>query len=154
MYIYICIYSFIYVYVYIYILILYICTHIFVYIYIHVYCKNASSHIHISGSTRTTVDAISVAWAAHEPQEQDVVGLSHLPLTSVLVRAGIEADPTWISCYLGGKSEHCGAAAKCQGHWGAVQGSATSCNIYMHIHIWIYMYANIYIYIYIHTYSR
>ena len=51
-----------------------------------------------------------------EPQEQDVVGLSHLPLTSVLVRAGIEADPTWISCYLGGKSEHCGAAAKCQGH--------------------------------------
>ena len=118
MYIYICIYSFIYVYVYIYMLILYICTHIFVYIYIyiHVYCKNASSHIHISGSTRTTVDAISVAWAAHEPQEQDVVGLSHLPLTSVLVRAGIEADPTWISCYLGGKSEHCGAAAKCQGH--------------------------------------
>ena len=40
---------------------MYISTHLFTYC---VYCKNASSHIHMSGSTRTTVDAISVAWAA------------------------------------------------------------------------------------------
>ena len=67
-YIYIYIDLFMYLFMYIYDVYLYT-KYIYIYVYkytsLHILCcKNASSHIHVPGSTRTAVDAISVAWAA------------------------------------------------------------------------------------------
>ena len=95
----------IFVYIYIYIFV-YISTHLFTYC---VYCKNASSHIHMSGSTRTAVGAISVAWAA---QGASSGGRGWPEPFASDFRACEGKDR--------GRSNldilHCGAAAKCQGH--------------------------------------